>query len=84
MARWQGRGWAATAGVMSLSVLCGSPRRLQWCGLSESCCAELAALLAEHPSLAQLELGDGTLGDGGVRLLCEGLQQPGCRLHVLR
>ncbi|XP_050753304.1 NACHT, LRR and PYD domains-containing protein 3-like isoform X1 [Gymnogyps californianus] len=58
--------------------------RLQWCGLSESCCAELAALLAEHPSLARLELGDGTLGDGGVRLLCEGLQQPGCRLRVLR
>ncbi|NWQ94250.1 NLRP3 protein, partial [Burhinus bistriatus] len=58
--------------------------RLQWCGLSESCCAELAALLARHPSLARLELGDGTLGDGGVRLLCEGLQQPGCRLRVLR
>ncbi|XP_074442702.1 NACHT, LRR and PYD domains-containing protein 12-like [Larus michahellis] len=58
--------------------------RLQWCGLSESCCAELAALLAQHPSLARLELGDGALGDGGVRLLCEGLQQPGCRLRVLR
>ncbi|NXQ99145.1 NLRP3 protein, partial [Sagittarius serpentarius] len=58
--------------------------RLQWCGLSESCCAELSALLADHPTLARLELGDGTLGDGGVRLLCEGLQQPGCRLRVLR
>ncbi|KGL99219.1 NACHT, LRR and PYD domains-containing protein 3 [Charadrius vociferus] len=58
--------------------------RLRWCGLSESCCAELAALLAQHPSLARLELGDGALGDGGVRLLCEGLQQPGCRLRVLR
>ncbi|NXY51282.1 NLRP3 protein, partial [Ceuthmochares aereus] len=58
--------------------------RLQWCRLSESCCAELAALLAEHPSLAQLELGDGSLGDAGMRLLCKGLQQPGCRLRVLR
>ncbi|NWI60257.1 NLRP3 protein, partial [Calyptomena viridis] len=58
--------------------------RLQWCRLSESCCAELAALLAEHPSLAQLELGDSALGDGGVRLLCEGLRHPGCRLRVLR
>ncbi|NXC04931.1 NLRP3 protein, partial [Orthonyx spaldingii] len=58
--------------------------RLQWCRLSESCCAELAALLAEHPGLAQLELGDSALGDSGVRLLCEGLRHPGCRLRVLR
>ncbi|XP_072721121.1 NACHT, LRR and PYD domains-containing protein 3-like isoform X2 [Ciconia boyciana] len=64
--------------------LAASVPRLWWCGLSERCCAELAALLAQHPSLARLELGDGTLGDGGVRLLCEGLQQPGCRLRVLR
>ncbi|NWI69330.1 NLRP3 protein, partial [Todus mexicanus] len=58
--------------------------RLRWCRLSESCCAELGELLAQHPSLARLELGDGTLGDGGVRLLCEGLRQPLCRLRVLR
>ncbi|NWH85109.1 NLRP3 protein, partial [Aegithalos caudatus] len=58
--------------------------RLQWCRLSESCCAELAALLAEHPGLVRLELGDSSLGDGGVRLLCEGLRAPGCRLRVLR
>ncbi|XP_031968122.1 NACHT, LRR and PYD domains-containing protein 12-like isoform X3 [Corvus moneduloides] len=58
--------------------------RLQWCRLSESCCAELAALLAEHPGLARLELGDSSLGDSSVRLLCEGLRTPGCRLRVLR
>ncbi|NXP05853.1 NLRP3 protein, partial [Thinocorus orbignyianus] len=58
--------------------------RLQWCGLSESCCSELAELLAQHPTLARLELGDSTLGDSGVRLLCQGLQQPSCHLCVLR
>ncbi|NXG41587.1 NLRP3 protein, partial [Psilopogon haemacephalus] len=58
--------------------------RLQWCRLDESCCAELGLLLAQHPSLAQLELGDVALGDAGVRLLCEGLQQPSCHLRVLR
>ncbi|NXM71918.1 NLRP3 protein, partial [Serilophus lunatus] len=58
--------------------------RLQWCRLSRSCCAELAALLAAHPSLARLELDDGALDDGGVRLLCAGLRRPGCRLRVLR
>ena len=60
------------------------PRRLRWCRLLEGCCAELASLLAGHRSLARLELGDGTLGDSGVRLLCEGLRQPGCPLCVLQ
>ncbi|NWX19184.1 NLRP3 protein, partial [Aegotheles bennettii] len=57
---------------------------LWWCGLSESCCMDLAVLLAEHPGLAQLELGDGVLGDSGVRLLCRGLRHPHCHLRVLR
>ncbi|XP_068800441.1 NACHT, LRR and PYD domains-containing protein 3 isoform X2 [Struthio camelus] len=58
--------------------------RLHWCGLTEGCCEDLAGLLATHPSLAQLELGDNKLGNSSVRLLCKGLQQPTCRLRALR
>ncbi|NXB80425.1 NLRP3 protein, partial [Donacobius atricapilla] len=78
------------AGEQPGQVRCAEPpfsvlsHRLQWCRLSEGCCAELAVLLAEHPGLACLELGDGSLGDSSVRLLCEGLRSPGCRLRVLR
>lgn len=65
-------------------LLCCSPRRLQWCGLTEGGCEALGTLLATHPSLACLELGDGALGDSGVQLLCTGLRQPGCHLRILR
>ncbi|NXE55745.1 NLRP3 protein, partial [Casuarius casuarius] len=58
--------------------------RLHWCSLTEGCCEDLARLLAMHPSLDQLELGDSKLGDSSVRLLCEGLRQPACRLRALR
>uniref|UniRef100_A0A8C9EM02 NACHT, LRR and PYD domains-containing protein 3 n=1 Tax=Pavo cristatus TaxID=9049 RepID=A0A8C9EM02_PAVCR len=58
--------------------------RLQWCGLTEGDSEALGTLLATLPSLVHLELGDGALGDDGVRKLCAGLRQPGCHLRVLR
>lgn len=70
--------------VLAGWLLCCSPLRLQWCGLTEGGCKALGTLLATHPSLACLELGDGALGDSGVRLLCAGLRQPGCQLRILR
>ncbi|XP_031463155.1 NACHT, LRR and PYD domains-containing protein 3-like isoform X2 [Phasianus colchicus] len=58
--------------------------RLQWCGLTEGDSKALGTLLATLPSLVHFELGDGALGDDGVRMLCTGLRQPDCRLRVLR
>lgn len=58
--------------------------RLQWCGLTEGDSGALGTLLATLPSLVHLDLGDGALGDDGVRMLCAGLRQPGCQLRVLR
>ncbi|NWZ52489.1 NAL12 protein, partial [Haliaeetus albicilla] len=58
--------------------------RLWQCRLTEASCGALAAVLAASPSLMELHLGANELGDGGVRQLCEGLQDPACRLQMLR
>lgn len=46
-------------------------------------CGALAAALGSLPALAQLDLSDNPLGDGGVRELCTALAGPGCSLQKL-
>lgn len=79
-------GWVAALPACCRAVGQSVPLscRLQWCGLTEGDSGALGTLLATLPSLVHLELGDGALGDDGVRMLCAGLRQPGCQLRVLR
>ncbi|ELV12270.1 NACHT, LRR and PYD domains-containing protein 1 [Tupaia chinensis] len=53
------------------------------CGLTSSCCQNLATVLSANPSLTEIDLLHNCLGDLGVGLLCEGLKHPACQLTLL-
>ncbi|XP_028317606.1 NLR family CARD domain-containing protein 3-like [Gouania willdenowi] len=58
---------------------------LSFCGLSERSCAALSSVLSsQSSSVTHLDLSNNHLQDSGVKLLCEGLQNPHCKLDSLR
>ncbi|XP_075797920.1 NACHT, LRR and PYD domains-containing protein 1a-like [Microtus pennsylvanicus] len=65
----------------------GCQLRTLWlvnCGLTFSHCADLAPVLSASSSLTELDLQLNDLGDLGVRLLCQWLRIPACKLRILR
>ncbi|XP_028297464.1 NACHT, LRR and PYD domains-containing protein 12-like [Gouania willdenowi] len=59
--------------------------RLSFCGLSERSCAALSSVLSsQSSSVKHLDLSNNELQDSGVKLLCEGLKSPHCKLDSLR
>uniref|UniRef100_A0A8C5N7Z4 NACHT, LRR and PYD domains-containing protein 12 n=1 Tax=Gouania willdenowi TaxID=441366 RepID=A0A8C5N7Z4_GOUWI len=59
--------------------------RLSFCGLSEKSCAALSSVLSsQSSSVKHLDLSNNNLQDSGVKLLCEGLKSPHCKLDPLR
>ncbi|XP_048059112.1 NACHT, LRR and PYD domains-containing protein 3-like [Megalobrama amblycephala] len=59
--------------------------QLSDCGVIDEGCAALASALTSNPShRRQLSLSRNKLKDSGVKLLCDALKDPHCKLEILR
>ncbi|XP_040177145.1 NACHT, LRR and PYD domains-containing protein 3-like [Rana temporaria] len=58
--------------------------RIWQCKLTPLCCDDLRSLLITNRSLTHLDLSTNTLMDSGIKILCDGLKDPGCTLQELK
>ncbi|XP_017652277.1 NACHT, LRR and PYD domains-containing protein 12 [Nannospalax galili] len=79
-------------GLPGLELLCEGLRhprcrlqmiQLRKCLLGAAACREIASVLSSNPQLVELDLTGNPLEDSGLKLLCQGLRHPVCRLRTL-
>uniref|UniRef100_A0A8I5N8M8 NACHT, LRR and PYD domains-containing protein 12 n=1 Tax=Papio anubis TaxID=9555 RepID=A0A8I5N8M8_PAPAN len=79
-------------GFSGMTLLCEGLRhpqcrlqmiQLRKCQLESGACQELASVLSTNPHLVELDLTGNALEDLGLRLLCQGLRHPVCRLRTV-
>ncbi|XP_026705990.1 ribonuclease inhibitor [Athene cunicularia] len=57
---------------------------LQNCNLTSASCETLCSVLSAQPSLTELHIGGNKLGTAGVKVLCQGMMNPNCKLQKLQ
>lgn len=57
--------------------------RLEDCGLTEVRCKDISSALQANPTLTELSLRTNELGNAGVHLVLQGLQNPTCKIQKL-
>ncbi|XP_057568754.1 NACHT, LRR and PYD domains-containing protein 12 [Hippopotamus amphibius kiboko] len=79
-------------GLPGMKLLCKGLRhpkcrlqmvQLRKCQLEAGACQEIASVLSTSRHLVELDLTGNALEDSGLRLLCQGLRHPVCRLRIL-
>lgn len=59
--------------------------RLMYCGVADEGCAALASVMKSNTTdLKELYLDKNELGDSGVELLSDALENPRCKLELLK